>query len=556
MPVEAQAPVIQSAAAETTGRPAYFIDGYHGGIYGHIPNWQTRFMVDKLAQYPLWKINLELEPESWDSIAIEHPADYTAFKKLMADQGANGRVEYIDPQYAQSYLYTVTGESIIRQFYYGMCKLRQHFPGLVFSTYSSEEPCFTSALPQILKSYGFKYASLKNPNTCWGGYTRAYGGELVNWIGPDGSAILTVPRYAIETLKPHSTWETIASINTIDYVKNAFRAGITSPVGMCLQDAGWAFGPWIDHGDASHGGKMSYHPTIYETWRGYFENHTPLRSTDNWHFSQEDVLTSLTWGGQVLQEVARKTRAAENRIIAAEKLASMAAAFVHAPWPEASFDEAWRTLLLSQHHDCWIVPYNILRNTTSSWADWVTVWTANTINRSDSAIRESMRRLSTGDSRPAGSSDSSAWIDIFNTTGANRDECVEFELPAGWSNAIVTGPDNQPAPSQLAGAGKLIFRARVPQLGFVDYQLRQAQPATEHSGIRVSRSDNKLSVETDCYSVELDAGKGGAITRLTTKGPHAKNFIDPTRARNGSLQRVAAVQMPALSQRPACGRIA
>jgi len=24
---------------------SYFVDGYHGGIYGHIPEWQTRFML-------------------------------------------------------------------------------------------------------------------------------------------------------------------------------------------------------------------------------------------------------------------------------------------------------------------------------------------------------------------------------------------------------------------------------------------------------------------------------------------------------------------------------
>src|SRR5258708_34023356 len=125
-----------------------------------------------------------------------------------------------------------------------MGKLRHDFGGLIFSTYSSEEPCFTSALPQILRSYGFKYASLKNPNPWWGGYTRAYGGELVDWIGPDGSRILTVPRYATETLKPHSTWETIAANNSVAYVLGALRAGIGHPVGMCLQDAGWANGPW------------------------------------------------------------------------------------------------------------------------------------------------------------------------------------------------------------------------------------------------------------------------------------------------------------------------
>ena len=120
--------------------PAYFIDGYHGGIYGHLPPWQTKFMVEKLLEFPEWKINLELEPESWDTIAIKDPESYAAFKGRIADQSAQGRVEYINPAYGQSYLYNISGESIIRQLYYGMRKLRQHFPGLVFSTYSSEEP--------------------------------------------------------------------------------------------------------------------------------------------------------------------------------------------------------------------------------------------------------------------------------------------------------------------------------------------------------------------------------------------------------------------------------
>src|SRR5258708_12782556 len=114
----------------------------------------------------------------------------------MADQSAHGRVEYINSAYGQTYLYNIYGDSIIRQFYYGMRKLRQHFPGLIFSTYSSEEPCFTSALPQILRSYGFKYASLKNPNTCWGGYTRAYAGALVSSIAPHPTPLLTLPPFA------------------------------------------------------------------------------------------------------------------------------------------------------------------------------------------------------------------------------------------------------------------------------------------------------------------------------------------------------------------------
>ncbi|HEV2478541.1 MAG TPA: glycoside hydrolase family 38 C-terminal domain-containing protein [Puia sp.] len=569
----------QPATAHDTARPAYFIDGYHGGIYGHIPPWQTKFMVEKLREFPGWKINLELEPESWDSIALEYPDDYAAFKTCLADQSANGRVEYVNPAYGQSYLYNISGESIIRQFYYGMRKLRQHFPGLVFSTYSSEEPCFTSALPQILKSYGFKYASLKNPNTCWGGYTRAHGGELVNWIGPDGTALLTVPRYAVEALKPHSTWETIAENNSLAYVLTAFRAGIHEPVGMCLQDAGWAFGPWIKPGEAYKPGandiddvKDSYHPTVYETWRGYIERHTPRKTSDDWHFSQEDVLTSLVWGGQVLQQVARNVRRAENKLVAAEKLAAMAAVYKGVPWPGASFDEAWRTLLLSQHHDCWIVPYNVVRGTTHTWAEWVERWTGNTIGRSDSIAAASMASLA-----PYANA-----ITVFNTTAAERRECVELTLPEGWRDAVVTNLLGNPVTTQRTADGKLLFNAIVSPLGTEHYGLHRAaatsgsqsaatstsqvaatstsqSAATSTSqsagtstsqvaatgasqgaatstsqvaatrtsqGARASAQDGNIDIETDRYSIALDAQKGGVITRLLTKGPDAKNFID------------------------------
>jgi alpha-mannosidase len=505
-------------------QPAYFIDGYHGGIYGHIPPWQTKFMVDKLDQYPDWKINLELEPESWDTIAIKDSASYEAFRNRITDQSAQGRVEYINPAYGQSYLYNISGESIIRQFYYGMRKLRQHFPGIRFSSYSSEEPCFTSALPQILRSYGITYASLKNPNTCWGGYTRAYGGGLVNWIGPDGTSILTVPRYAIEALKPHSTWETIASNNSIDYILSAFHAGITNPVGMCLQDAGWANGPWIKPGedyrpepDDMQDVKHSYHPTVYETWRGYFETKTSLKTDQDWHFSQEDVLTSLVWGGQILQQVAQEVRAAENKVVAAEKLASMAALYKATPWPGISFDEAWRTLLLAQHHDCWIVPYNVRAGLT--WADHTKQWTGNTIHRSDSILDQSMAALA--------SPGSTNQITVFNTTAAERDECVEVQLPAGWIGAAITDYDNHAVPGQPTETNKWLFRAHVPSLGYAVYHLRPADPSSATAGARATLENNgACRIETDLYTLIIDPAKGGVITRLTTKGSNPKVFTD------------------------------
>jgi alpha-mannosidase len=491
-------------ALKCTAQTAWFIDGYHGGIYGHLPSWQTKFMVEKLAQYPDWKLNLELEPESWDTIAVHDATNYKAFQQLMADQSANGRIEYVNPAYGQAYMYNISGESVIRQLYYGMKKLRQHFPTIQFTTYSSEEPCFTSALPQILRSYGFKYASLKNPNTCWGGYTRAFGGELVNWIGPDGSAILTSPRYEVEAFKPHSIWETIASGNSKEYVQKAFAYGIKHPVGMCLQDAGWSFGPWL-RGANETGNNGVYAPTKYTTWRNYFttilsevegsaSGPSAVEGRDtkgqshikNWRLSQEDVLVGLMWGAQVLQRIAQAVRHAENNIIQAEKLAAMSAIWKGTTWPENSFTDAWRTLLLSQHHDCWIVPYNGKKG--DAWADRVVGWTGVTNHISDSIIQSSTQQL-------AGSGKD--YVRVFNTTSVDRDELVHY--------------------------GDQLFRAKVPAMGYAGYKLN-ALPSVKGASV-TKLSSGMYRIETDWYRMLIDPTKGGAITSWVAKQSGNKELV-------------------------------
>ncbi len=588
--------VLWSTGLVKAQKMSYFVDGYHGGIYGHLPPWQTHFMVEQLGAHPDWKINLELEPESWDTIALKDSADLAAFKLLVADQSADGRVEYINPSYGQSYLYTIGGESIIRQFYYGMRKLREHFPGLVFSSYSSEEPCFTSALPQILLGYGISYASLKNPNTCWGGYTRNYGGELVNWVGPDGSKLITVPRYKVESLKPKSTWETIASNNSVAYISKSFQAGIQHPVGMCLQDAGWNNGPWIKPGNDHVLGtpgerdnvKSTYHPFTFVTWRGYIEKYSIRKPTADWHFSQEDVLTSLVWGGQILQRIAQQVRAAENRIVATEKLVAIASVWVPGPapaagtgascngftWPTASFDEAWRTLLLAQHHDCWIVPYN--QRAGMSWADYVVQWTSNTQARCDTIAGNAFAALEGAGSATSTNTNSGIntnsgtgpgsrrsalrTVRVVNTTLGRRVEVVSFKLPEGWKGAVVTDRyviDSE-VTSQPGCNGEWLFKANVPSLGESVYFIREAKTgdgagtaggtstgagtaggtSTGAGTVASNRAtlagahawrakDGHFRIETDQYSITLDPARGGAISKLIAKKLNHTSFTDP-----------------------------
>ncbi len=503
-----------------TAQEAYFMDGYHGGVYGHYPEGQTAFINKMLKQYPDWSINIEVEPESWDVVKLRDPAAYEEFKQLFEDQSVRtSRIEYVNPSYAQSYFFGTSGESNIRQFSYGIELVRKHFPSAVFTTYSAEEPCFTSSLPYILKSFGFTYASTKNPNTMWGGYTAAYGGELVNWIGPDGTALLTVPRYACEELQPGSTWQSMAWYNSKAYIQKCLDAGILHPAGMCIQDAawshGWDKGPWLGQ-DTSR----FYTPTHYKTWRNYIANYSMGSTGNNWHFTQEDVLTSLVWGSQVMNKLTQEIRRAENNIVQAEKMAVFAALAGNRRWPKGLIDEGWVKLLLSQHHDCWIVPYNNLHS-GRTWAEHVTEWTGVTNQNS---------RVVIGRSLDAIRKDGQTAVRVYNTLAVDRHETVRVKVPSTWYHAAWTVVDQtgQSHPTQLIreeGSTWMLFPASVPSFGYATYTIRKGKTTTSNT-LSCVRQNSKYILESDLYRMVINPQKGGTIESLVAKKLQNKEYVD------------------------------
>lgn len=492
-------------------KKAYFIDGFHGGIWGHYPKDYTSYVIELLEKNPNWAANLEIEPETWERDLKENKDSFRTLQQYL--NNPNSRVEYVNPAYGQPYMFNISGESIIKHFDYGIRSLKGYFPGIVFNTYSSEEPCFTSSLPQILKSFGFKYASLKNPNTCWGGYTAAHGQDLVNWVGPDGTSIITSPRYNVESLKAKSTWETIGNANSTLFISKAFADGIKYPIGMCLQDAGWRHGSWLKGN--------YYEPSVYTTWRNYFENVAKDVEPSNWNVSQEDIKVSLVWGSQILQKIAQQVKQAETILVQAEKIASMEKLENGIPYPKQLIDKAWRTLMLAQHHDCWIVPYNGKPNDT--WADKVKTWTDNTI-----AIAEQIIGKSYSVSYTVGAE----FIKVYNTASASQEAWVKISIPQALldkEDIAVVDHLNAPVPFQVMENKKaMMFKAKVPAFGYRVYKLVKSdikKDATASARIYFE-ANGDCFLETDLYKVHIDKKSGGTVKSLIAKKLNMKEFVD------------------------------
>lgn len=497
------------------GQQAYFADGYHGGIYGHYPAGYTRFITEGMNKFPLWRLNMEIEPETWDSVKVNDPASYAEFRLLAADP----RMEFTNPTYAQPYLYNISGESIIRQFEYGIKKLRTHFPYITLTTYSAEEPCFTSSLPQILKLFGFKYAVLKNPDTMWGGYMSPYGGELVNWVGPDGTQMVTVPRYACEKLEHNSTWQSTAWNNSEAYIAACFAQGIEHPVGMTFQDAGWENGPWLGQGGDVH--------NQYVTWTEYIERVSAGWSNDNYRISQNDVRVALMWGSQVLQRVAQRVRVSENSLVAAEKISTMAAIEKRFKYPYSELDEAWRTLMLAQHHDAWIVPYNKLHG-RGTWAGHVVAWTDSTDVKAGCSVAAALKAFVGKREK-----DSPLVARLFNPTGIERYEAVKLDVPAelaGRTLAVhnTSGVEIPSVQYELDGREVISFCDTVPAFGYSSYTLKR-KVRTPQSFVGIEFAENgDCIMENNRYRIVIDAQRGGVIKSLVAKKVNGKEFADAT----------------------------
>jgi alpha-mannosidase len=113
---------------------------------------------------------------------------------------------------------------------------------------------------------------------------------------------------------------------------------------------------------------------------------------------------------------------------------------------------------------------------------------------------------------------------VFNPLNIAREEAVEVSLkfPGGEPKAVrVYGPDGQEVPAQLS-AGKVVFIAKVPSVGYAVYDVQAAQ-ASMASALQVTQS----SIENGRYRLTLDLN--GDVACIFDKALRRELLYTPAR---------------------------
>jgi len=219
-------------------------------------------------------------------------------------------------------------------------------------------------------------------------------------------------------------------------------------------------------------------------------------------------------------------RDAENRLLAAEKFATIAS-LIGARYPSEAIDKAWRQLLFGAHHD----------GITGSESDQVYLdllggWREATELASavlDGAIRHIGSRIDlTEAGRP---------IVVFNALSWPRTDLarVEVNLPESGGRGLALQDDRGGAvpflvegidryPDQSIARLRIAFIATdVPAVGYRSFY---AVPADALPADAAWSGLDGTAIENESYAVEVDPDRGGAIARLTDKSS-GKELLRP-----------------------------
>ncbi|MBV6458033.1 MAG: hypothetical protein HONBIEJF_01155 [Fimbriimonadaceae bacterium] len=431
--------------------------------------------------------NVNFDGVGYEKLASESPQAFAELKQAVDE----GHVEIVGGSYGQPYGLFHGAESNIRQRVYGVRTVERLF-GVRPNTFWEEEfDCFPQ-LPQILKQCGYAYASLFFQWTWHTPEIPQEASPVIWWEGIDGSRLLTASRHRHNL---HQWPEEFDGL--LDEVAQSPGEGpafilqwlelMPSPDWMCRSEL-----------------LLPRMKSLMEDERfviqiGSLSNCLEELKTEAAparRYGVGDIWHGLTLGKNG-DRMRRLSSRAESHLLSAESLAATMGLFgrPYAQWdvyPLWELEEAWRELLVAQHHDndeCEGLCGHIGRTHYER-----------SLNLSQGVLERNLQLLAERIDAPIGS------LVLFNPVAFERSDV--FPHP---------------------GSGGLYSESQIQPMGFTAIHPGNLQEKAS----RWKETATGVFCGTGTYDIAFDRGAGKVSLDWKTQGPRIGDLFELTVMREG-----------------------
>ncbi|MCY2931317.1 MAG: hypothetical protein NTV86_17880, partial [Planctomycetota bacterium] len=414
--------------------------------------------------------------------------------------------------YGQPYFTFISEESGIRQMFYGTRAIKERL-GYDNDIYVYSEHEGMPQMPQVLAGVGYRGAILRT-HMQYGGDGPAVDADWVQWTGPDGSAIPAVPAYSGIEQCLGNMWLMTGFGGWSNWSKlEAFQAemlgrGVRHPIISRCDDWGTRSGPKLLADMKAHLKtarwvtapeyfgvleRSGIQPAVFPAGPNDFNTQQPWGYCGN-----------RTWTGP---------RVASAQALTAEALAVSAIlnGFAWTPAHQKRLDEAWKNLLIAEHHDTMIVA---IFNEGRDFLD--------PSRELSGALAKEAAQFLAAKTQAQGEA-----VFVFNPTGHPRTDVVVLKTPGP---VRVLAPDGTAVPTAAGVSGACFLARDIPALGYKVYRLEPGAPPAASAPAQAEAK----AFETGRYQVAF--GPEGGLVKLRDKITGRE--ILPPGARTGVLDGV------------------
>jgi hypothetical protein len=445
--------------------------------------------LQTLEKYPDLKLNYQWSAVELQSMCQRFPDVYAWTKKLYE----NGSLDFLDGTYSQAHQQVLGSESNWRQLEFGHEVYKELFDKKI-DVYSRQETGLHLQLPQLLKLFGYKFATIPAFIATVevfdgefefiaqeGAFEAAAGDEFVEAVGLDSSEI---PIY----LQTEMGWEQSSEQRELQQdlystPKIWFAFPDLAEVDQETFEEYHSLFDWVLLRDA-----------LMERYR-LSPSRAKAKVFSYWSYIE----------GVWAEELLRKIKSAEEMAVLAEQVNSMGKLAGLPINKHNDIKEIWKTILKSQHHDI-------------SWIE-VTDLRRKSINRLQKAIDTCNEMMTEVAQKLVDKDDNS--IAVFN--GYPRDRKCLVQLDGGKT----LGKDA----NFQEFKGKSIGFVDVPAGGFNSFSVEQSASSSKKIPL-------PEKIKTSNYSIEFS--KEGLIKQITSR--EGKDLLKTSDYLGGELRARIAKQ--------------